>query len=229
MKPFFRYILRTTDVDGARAFYRAVIGDVQLTIFPLHEQALARGAPAHWLGCIEVGDDVERAAASFGERGAALLGPIWTQPDGLKAAVMRDPGGAVVALATQTQPGSQAQDPPVAWHLLHTRDLSRAISNYRDLCGWDFREPVGLGNGTAHPFAWGPGLPLAGSMIDVSLHPTAHPHWLFSFASRNLDQARDAVRAAGGKALDPIRLPNGQRMLVGDDAQGAAFALRSET
>jgi len=200
MKPFFRYILRTTDVEGARAFYRAVLGDVALSIFPLHEQALARGAPAHWLGCIDVGDDVERAAAAFSERGAAPLAPIWTQPNGLKAAVMRDPGGAVLALAGQPQSGSQAQDPPVVWHLLHTHDFQRAVSNYRELFGWDFREPADLGKlGVTYPFAWGPDLPPSGSMIDVSTHPTAHPHWLFSFATRTFEDACAAVRAAGGR------------------------------
>lgn len=228
MNPFFRYILRTTDVDGARDFYRAVIGDVALTMFPLHEEAIARGAPPHWLGCIDVGDEVERSAASFSTRGAAPLAPIWTQPDGLKAAVMRDPGGAVVALAGQARADLRAPNPPVVWHVLHTHDLSRAISNYRELFGWDFGEPVELGAlGSAHPFAWGPGLPLVGIMIDVSLHPTAHPHWLFSFGTRAFDQASAAVRAAGGKTLDPVMLPNGQRMLVCEDAQGAAFALRS--
>lgn len=194
-----------------------------------HEQALARGAPPHWLGCIDVADDVESSATTFGERGAASLAPIWTQADGLKAAVMRDPGGAVVALAGQLRSGSRAQVPPVVWHLLHTHDLPRAVSNYHQLFGWDFREPADLGKlGVARPFAWGPGLPLAGSMIDVTLHPTAHPHWLFSFATHNFEDACEAVRAAGGKALDPIRLPDGQRMVVCDDAQGAAFALRSQ-
>lgn len=229
MKPFFRYFLRTTDVEGARAFYRALLGDVALAIFPLHEQALARGAPPHWLGCIDVGDDVERAAAAFIERGASALAPIWTQPDGLKAAVMRDPGGAVVALARPSASAARAQNPPVVWHLLHTHDLARAVSNHRELFGWDFREPVDLGTlGSAHPFAWGPGLPPVGSMIDVSLHPTAHPHWLFRFAVGDVDQAIATVRARGGTTLDPIRLPSGQRMVVCEDGQGAAFALSSE-
>jgi hypothetical protein len=181
------------------------------------------------LGCIDVGDEVERAAAAFGERGAMSLAPIWTNPEGITAAVMRDPGGAVVALARPPQASARAQNPPVVWHLLHTQDLERAVSNYRELFGWEFHEPVDLGElGVARPFAFGPGLARAGSMIDVALHPSAHPHWLFLFATGELDSALGAVRSAGGMALDPVRLPSGQRMAVCEDAQGAAFALRAE-
>jgi predicted enzyme related to lactoylglutathione lyase len=229
MKPFFRYILRTTDVEGAHAFYRAVLGDVALSIFPLHDVALARGAKPHWLGCIDVGADVESAAAVFLERGATSLAPIWTQPNGFKAAVMRDPGGAVVALASPAASAERAPNPPVVWHVLHTHEVARAVNNHRELFGWDFRGPVDVATSrVAHPFGWEAGLPAVGSMMDVSLHLTAHPHWLFQFATPDLDAASAKVRANGGTTLEPARLPSGQRFVVCEDAQGAAFALGAE-
>jgi len=63
---FSRYDLRTTDQDAARAFYTDVVGldfpegkpdqSSVLAVWPLHEQARARGAPAHWLGQLGVED-----------------------------------------------------------------------------------------------------------------------------------------------------------------------------
>ncbi len=40
----FPFVLRTTDVDAARAFYVAVLGTGVLDIVRLHEQAIVRGA-----------------------------------------------------------------------------------------------------------------------------------------------------------------------------------------
>jgi len=45
--------------------------------------------------------------------------------------------------------------------------------------------------------------------------------------ARRRRAARDAVRAAGGLVLDPVTLPNGDRVAVCDDPQGAAFALHA--
>ena len=64
---FARYDLRTTDPDAARRFYAVVLGldfdapaaadePETLAVWPLHDQARARGAPAHWLGNIGVTD-----------------------------------------------------------------------------------------------------------------------------------------------------------------------------
>jgi predicted enzyme related to lactoylglutathione lyase len=52
-----------------------------------------------------------------------------------------------------------------------------------------------------------------------------HPHWLFNFGVPALEPAIEAVRAAGGSALDPITLPDGKRVTACDDPQGAAFGL----
>src|SRR5882672_3356246 len=97
MAKFCRFDLRTTDADAARVFYARILGHDRAVIWPLHEQALARGARPHWLGQIGV-EDAERVAASFVERGATQLGPTRPTPDGGEAVVLRDPGGALVAV-----------------------------------------------------------------------------------------------------------------------------------
>src|SRR3954468_24757547 len=101
MHTFFRYDLRTTDPDAARAFYANVAGidfatSPELGLWPLHEQARARGAPAHWLGHIAV-DDVDREVARFVAEGAERLGPTVRTGDGATYAALRDPLGSVIS------------------------------------------------------------------------------------------------------------------------------------
>src|SRR5271156_5293910 len=98
MHQFFHYQLRTSNVAAARAFYGEVLGSADANIVQLHEQAVARGARPHWIGYLDVGD-VDRVAAAFVVRGATPLAAKWVNREGLEAAVVRDPGGAVLALA----------------------------------------------------------------------------------------------------------------------------------
>ena len=224
MAHFFHYTLRTTDVPAARAFYRAVLGPAEADIVPLHEQALARGARPHWLGYIDVGG-VAAVAAAFAARGATPLGAKWINPQGLEAAVMRDPGGAIVALA-KPPPALSLAHPEVIWHQLNTADVERAKANYSALTGWALEAPFELpGVGPLHPFAWQPGGPVVGSMSDIAQRPGVHPHWLFHFRVAALEPALAAARAGGGVVLPVLTLPNGDRVAACDDAQGAAFAL----
>lgn len=227
MHPFFKVTLRTTDVDAARAFYQSVLGDNDFEIVQLHEQAVARGAKPHWLGFIEV-DDVARASAAFVERGASPLAPIWTNPEGLEAAVMRDPGGAVVALGKP--PGSMRPVTPgipgVDWILLHTPNVEAARKTYEDLFDWHFDAPRDLGeHGVFHMFAYAKGGPLAGSLTDIAGRPSIHPHWRFHFHVVSLDKAIDAARARNALVIGPFTLPSGDQIAVLDDPQGAAFSV----
>ncbi|MEO8900372.1 MAG: hypothetical protein ABI488_02065 [Polyangiaceae bacterium] len=229
MAQFFHYTLRTTNVPAARAFYAAVLGAGEADIVQLHEQALTRGARPHWLGFIKVAE-VDAAAAAFAARGATPLGPKWLNPQGLEATVMRDPGGAVVALAKPPPALSLASLPEVLWHQLSTLAVQSAKANYAALVGWDFKEPFELaGVGALHPFAWQPGGPVVGSMSDIAQRPGVHTHWLFHFRVPALEPALEAVRAGGGVSLPVLTLPNGDRVVACDDAQGAAFALFERT
>src|ERR1043165_4827223 len=118
MHRFFLHHLRTIGADQARTFYAAVLGRDDIEIFELHENARARGAQPHWLGYIEV-DDVDAATRAFTERGAAAFGK-WTNPRGLEASVLRDPGGAIVALGKPPAEGSPGIGPDVGWCVLNT-------------------------------------------------------------------------------------------------------------
>ena len=227
MNRFCRFDLRTIDAVAARTFYShpRILGHDRATIWPLHEQALARGARPHWLGQLAV-EDVGKAATAFYARGAVALGPPRPGPDGGEVAVMRDPGGAIVAVGTR--PKSDVKGVDVVWHVLHTSDAARATANYCELFGWQLTGRIELGDaGSFQQFAWDKGDPRsAGAIADVKGRAGVHPHWLFFFAVDALDPAIDAVRSEGGRALDPITLPGGERLAICDDPQGAAFGLR---
>lgn len=223
MGAFVQVTLRTTDVAAAKQFYAAVLGaDQPLDIVPLHEQALAKGAKPHWLGFIEV-PDVDAATTAQLARGGMPLGPKWVNPEGLEAAVMRDAGGAVVAFC---KPKTK-RPTPIVWHLLNTPDVDAAKAAYQAIAGWSFGEEVNLGeHGTSHTFSWTGAEPVGGVMSTKG-RSNVHPHWLFHFATNDLDASVAAVRAGKGLVVGPFTLPSGARVAVCDDAQGAAFALLS--
>jgi len=219
---FCRIALRTTDVDAARAFYAAVLGRADAEIVALPAEVAARGAPAHWLGHLGA-DDVEGAVRAFVERGATRLGPTRPTADGGQAAIVRDAGGAVVALAT---PPASAAPTGVAWHVLNTPDAERAAERYAALCGWALGERRAVDAlGSFREFAWQAGAPAVGAVADIAGRPGVHPHWLFHFPVPSLDDAVAAARAAGASVFPPVATPGGGRAAVGDDPQGAAFAL----
>lgn len=219
---FGRFDLRTTDAGGARAFYARVLGHDRSVIWPLHEQALARGARPHWLGTLGV-EDAERAATAFVQRGATRLGPTRPTPVGGAGVVLRNPGGALLAVATR--PGGNTET-GVAWHVLHTKSAVQATTNYREVFGWEPTNRVDLGaHGVFQQFAWRAGGESVGAIGDIAARPGVHAQWLFFFEVEALDAAMLAVGAAGGTVVEPTTLPNGRRVCVCDDPQGAAFAL----
>jgi len=219
--PFSRYLLRTTDVTAAAAFYDAVLAGRGDGMVPLHEEALARGARPHWLGHVRARDlgGSEALAAHFIERGAARLGPAPGRGDFV---VLRDPGGALLGL-TDSEAESAAG---VVWHQLNTRDPDQAAENYAALFGWSHSAPFDLGElGQHRRFAYGAGAESVGLVSGIEGRPLVHPHWLFFFAVPSLDEGVGRVRELGGVVLGPTVLPGGARVAVCDDPQGAAFGL----
>jgi hypothetical protein len=190
-------------------------------IVALHESAIARGARPHWLGHIRVRElgGSEATAARFVEQGATRLGP---PPGTGDFVVLRDPGGAIVALTD----GATESSASVVWHQLNTRDPARAAGSYSALFGWSFTTTLDLGQlGRHQRFAFAAGEPSIGLLSDVEGRPEVHTHWLFFFAVPSLDVAVERVRRHGGSAIGPIELPNGVRVAACDDAQGAAFGI----
>ena len=220
---FCRFELRTTAPDAAAAFYDAVLGRRGDAITLLPAAAAARGAVAHWLGHIDVSalGGPEHVAAQLLARGALRLGP--PQAD---RALLRDPGGASVALIDATAPSRAG----VIWHQLNSVDAGRAAENYAELFGWSLRDSIDLGpDGVHRQFAWSAEGPIVGAIGDVAGRPGVHTHWMFFFGVVDLDRALDAARSRGAKTIGPKLLPNGTRVAVCDDPQGAAFGLMEDS
>jgi predicted enzyme related to lactoylglutathione lyase len=231
---FHRYDLRTTEPEAARRFYAEVAGlelpdgvaraPSMLAVWPLHELARARGAPAHWLGHLAV-VDVEAAASRLVALGGERLGPTVRVNHGAAYATLRDPSGAVVAVREGTHGSEPA---PVAWHQLHTRDVERAWAVYEELFGWTATttsEVAGL-EGGFRLFAWAGSNASVGMMGNTARWPGVHAHWLYYFPVRDLDGALAKVSANGGRVVAPAAaLANGDRLAPCDDPQGAAFGL----
>lgn len=221
---FTRIVLRTTDVAAARRFYAAVLGPRALEIEALPPDVAARGAPAHWLGQLGV-DDVEATASAFVAHGATRLGPTRPTHDGGRLAIVRDPGGAVVALVTRSARGPEGE---VVWHQLTTGDLPRVLAAYADVLGWARTARVEHGeHGVHQEFAFAQGEPSAGSIAALVDGRGIHAHWLFHFRVDDLDAALATVRVEGALIANVVTLADGARIAVCDDPQGAAFALRA--
>lgn len=229
---FCRYSLRTTDVVAGRAFYADALGlelpdgtaeGSDLEAWPLHERAIAQGAPPHWLGHLATANldaALDRLVALGGQR----LGPTVQARDGTAFAVLRDPFGSVIAVRAHEQ--AARDDAPVVWHQLHTREVDGAWALYHELFGWASGPTLGVPNlvGGYRMFAWNAGRSPVGAMANTARWPGVHTHWLFFLPVADLDAAVARIRALGGTAMDPISV-QGMRQAVCEDPQGAAFGL----
>lgn len=224
-----RYVLRTTDVPAARAFYGELFGDAfwreDIDVTPLPERARAAGAPSHWAGFIAVEDaDFEAKHAAFVAAGGAPLGPTTRDEAGARSAWFQDPLGARVGLWSG-QAGST--EDPVTWHLLHTTDPDRALAFYCGLFGWTPKARVDLGDerGSHLSFAWDAAGEPAGSATDLARLPHVHAQWLYCFPVDDIESRAALVRARGGIVVGISEMQSGARIAGCDDPQGAAFAL----
>ena len=224
--PFSRYQLRTTDVDGALAFYADLFGNdfwgqgIDVTALPA--ALAARGVPANWLGHIGV-EDVVPPMYQFIDAGATRLGPPPADGRDTSGVVLRDPFGANVGVTPLD--GTPHED-RVAWHLHSSRDEEGAMELYAGVLGWTPLERQDLGERGRHvTFAWDAGGGAVGSTSDVARRPHIHAQWLFFFTTPDFDASLARVRELGGLVTRPDRTVDGHRVVACDDPQGAAFGL----
>jgi uncharacterized protein len=244
---FVWYELMTTDIEGAKAFYGAVLGfgardagiqDVNYSLFtlaetgvgglmPLPEDAKKMGAPPSWIGYVGV-DDVDALAG----RVPPLGGTIYVAPKDIpgigRFAVLADPQGAIFAVfkpltPMENEPVSGAPG-HVGWHELAADDWAKAFAFYAELFGWQKAEAVDLGPiGTYQLFSLA-GQNLGGMFNRTPMVPVAS--WLYYFNTGEIDAAAERVTSAGGMILHGVvQVPGGNWIVQCRDPQGAAFAL----
>jgi len=246
---FVWYELLANDTAAATAFYPGVIGwTTQMWKTPpgappytmwqngpqaigglmaLPPAAKSAGAPSHWLGYVSVPDTDAACKQATGLGASALMAPF-DIPEVGRAAVIRDPQGAVFALFTPLNMGGGNFPAPrgignVSWHELATDDWNGAWSFYEAMFGWKKGDAMDLGPMGIYQIFTIEGVPM-GAMFN---RPPQIPvsNWLYYFQVADLDRSVEQTKQGGGKILNgPMDVPGG-RIAQGMDPQGAVFAV----
>jgi hypothetical protein len=242
---FIWYETLTTDVEGAKAFYGNLIGwGIQTWtdlgepyhMWTVGEQPIGglmkmpdgAEAPPHWLGYIGT-PDCAATTARAEELGAKVYVKNMEIPTVGTMSVLQDPQGAFFAAFTPATPGEPGSDPPgvgrIDWHELATTDVDAAFAFYSDLFGWEKMEAHDMGHmGIYQEYGVG-GFPLGGLYQKPADMP-APPHFLYYIRVEDLEDALGRIVPNGGTVvMEPTEVPGGDRVAVGLDPQGAAFAL----
>lgn len=243
MAHFIWQELITPDPDAAAAFYGSVVGwtTQRYEGGGDYRQFLAGGrgvgglvkspgsaAPgsASWMGYLGVSHVDEEVRALQAAGGSVLRAPGDIPTVG-RFAVVADPQGAVFTLLA---PLPREVPPPVApftpghvgWHELYTTEVQAAFAFYAERYGWKRDQALDMGQmGTYQLFTLegGPG----GGMMKS---PFGRSLWLHYFIVTDIDAAKAAVDAGGGRILHgPSEVPGGGWILQALDPQGAMFAV----
>jgi predicted enzyme related to lactoylglutathione lyase len=169
------YELMTTDPDGAKRFYEAIVpgltvgdrlpGDLDYRmigrsdggslggVLGLTEEMRSNGANPVWLGYVGV-DDVDATVSRIKAKGGKVLMPAFDIPQG-RIAMVADPQGNPFYVMKPIPPAGQedkqsdvfspTEEQRVAWNELSTADPVAARSFYGELFGWTSDEFMPMG------------------------------------------------------------------------------------
>lgn len=247
---FIWHELLTTDPEAAREFYVGLIGwgttvwegekgpypmfargeTPYAGIMQLPEEAVAGGAPPHWLPYVAAPDVDATAARTVELGGKVMVGPMDVPTVG-RFAVLGDPQGATFAVyrpENDDDPGHDGPPEPgeFSWHELATTDWQAAFDFYRELFGWQVAEDYDMGEiGTYRVYGRVPDLALGG-MCNKPAGTPGPPAWLCYVRVEDVQQAVEAVQAAGGQVIHgPMEVPGGDWIAHCLDPQGGFFAV----
>lgn len=185
--------------------------------------AMEDGGPQMWSTHIAVAD-ADETAAKVTAAGGQVLAPPFEVPGLGRAAVIADPGGAVLEIwETGGFAGAERVNGPGAltWNELGTRDIESAKAFYGAVFGWEADEHelqrADGGPGPAIYVEWKLDGKDVGGMMDISgMLPAEVPaHWLVYFGVADTDAAVAKVKAAGGEVrFGPVDIPAGRFAVV---------------
>jgi len=185
-----------------------------------------RRRPA-WLAFCSVAD-VDAVVQAAQQQGAQLLSASHRLLQGGRAAVLRDPQGAVFAVlsASGDDPADVLPEPGEwIWNALISSQLEQGAAFYQQLIGYEvFDLPPTPGAehlvlaSQSYARASANSLPPGG--------PSVHSHWLGYVRVQDIDASLKSAQALGGHVLLPARSDrHGGRLAVVEDPAGAAFGL----
>ena len=250
---FIWYELMTTDADGAKAFYDAIVGwnfgegaeeyqgyrMISTTdggfaggVMPLTAEMQEHGARPTWLGYLNVTDVDDKVASVEAAGGRALMGPM-DIPNVGRIAMVADPQGAPFYVMKPIPPEGREGEPSTvfsptdqgrcAWNELSTSDPVAARRFYEEQFGWSTANFMDMGEHGEYRFIDHQGLMLGAIAGSMPGQPS---HWRFYFRVPSVSSAKAIVEAKGGQVvMGPMEVPGGDHIIVGIDPQGAEFAL----
>jgi uncharacterized protein len=247
------YELMTTDPDGAKRFYEAVIpglaigdrlpGDQDYRIINrsdggslggvlgLTDEMRGHGAKPVWMGYVGV-DDVDGTVAQIEAKGGKALMPAFDIPQG-RIAMVADPQGNPFYIMKPVPPEGQedkqsdvfspTEEQRVSWNELASADPVAARQFYGELFGWTSEEFMPMGEHGEYRFFAHQGTTIGAVSSCVQGAPAG---WRYYIRVPSISSAADAVKSSGGTiAMGPMPVPGGDHIIIGHDPQGAEFAL----
>ena len=246
------YELITPDPDGATKFYGAVVGwtigepiggdqDYRMInrgdggfaggVLKLTGDMQSHGARPIWMGYIGA-DDVDATVAKVEAIGGNTLMPAFDIPQG-RIAMVADPQGNPFYVMKPIPPAgkedaqsdvfSPTEEQRVSWNELTTSDPAAAREFYGELFGWSSDEFMPMGElGEYRFFAHG------GTTIGALCKPMpgGSAKWRYYIRVPSIAKAVDAVKQNDGTvSVGPHEVPGGDHIVIGNDPQGAEFAL----
>lgn len=243
------YELLTTDAEGAKAFYEAVVpgwrvgapsadhqGYREINIahgghaggmMPLNEQMLSNGARPVWLGYVGV-DDVDASVAEVEAKGGQVRLPAFDIPNVGRIAMVTDPQGNPFylmrgAIEAASDAFSTSAEGHVNWNELTTSDPTAAQTFYGELFGWTSDEFMPMGELGEYRFLAHHGETIGAVSPCMQGAPAG---WRYYIRVPSISAAADAVKAGGGQVMmGPHEVPGGDHIIIGQDPHGAEFAL----
>jgi len=247
------YELMTTDPDGAKDFYDALVGwNIQKGpqeygtyrvigrsdggyaggLMSLNDEMQQHGARPMWLGYIHVAD-VDEAIARIEEKGGKTQMPATDIPNVGRIAMVTDPQGAPFYVMKPIPPAndpnakSDVFDPKAeqrcGWNELSTSDPVAARRFYGELFGWTSDEFMPMGEMGEYRF-FNRGDVMIGAVAGTM--EGQQPHWRYYFRVPSISKAKETAEAKGGTIrMGPHQVPTGDYIVIGTDPQGAEFAL----
>lgn len=250
---FIWYELMTTDAEGAKAFYDAVVGwDIGESVpeyngyrminacdgrqsggvLPITPEMQQHGARPTWLGYLNV-SDVDEKVASIAAAGGKTYMAATDIPSVGRIAMVADPQGAPFYVMKPIPPEGRETEPSTvfsptdegrcAWNELSTSDPVAARRFYGDQFGWTTDNFMPMGEHGEYRFIDHQGLTLGAIAGTME---GQQPHWRYYFKVPSISRAKETAEANGGKiVMGPMEVPGGDHIIIGIDPQGAEFAL----
>lgn len=238
----FSYVeLSTSDPEGAKSFYGAIMGwdyeDVQLpeeagggTYTTAKVQGDSAAAifqgdgslPPHWNNYITV-ESADDAAAKAKELGGQVMAePFDVMTFGRMAAIADPTGGAFNAWEPRDSIGAERVNDSgcFTWNELHTPDVDAALEFYAGMFGWG-TEAMETGDGPRYVVIEVGDRQNGGVMDAQEGEP---PNWMPYFGVESREDAVAKTGEGGGNVLAQMQFGTG---LVGvmSDPQGAMFGV----